>query len=218
LRQPILTTAAGRTDAGVHAAGQVASFDAVTTVEPEWLQRRLNRAMAPEISVKGAAVVPTSFDARFSAKRRVYEYAIHGGPAPDPFLSRTSWWVPEPLDVAAMSAAAAHLVGEHDFSSFCRAKQERSLVRRIRSVRVTGPREDRVLIRVVGDSFCHQMVRSITGLLVAIGKGERAASDMKRALGARSRSGAPSIAPARGLTLVRVVYRPDPFRLAQTLT
>ncbi len=211
LREPIATTAAGRTDSGVHAAGQVVSFDHLSAIDAEWLQRRVNVILAPEISIRGVAAVPDSFNARFSAKRRDYGYRIYGGKGRDPFQDRFALWEPQPLDVDAMDEALRVLVGTHDFTSFCRLSQ-RSMVRRVRSARVRGSRDGRVVVKIAGDSFCHQMVRSITGCLLAVGRGARPPSWLGDVLAAKDRSVTPSIAPARGLTLMRVVYRPDPFR------
>lgn len=211
LREPVLTACAGRTDAGVHAAGQVASFDARAGIDLEWLHRRLNRLLAPEISIRQAVVAPGDFSARFSAKRRFYEYRIYGGPAPDPFLDRFALWEPRALDVGAMNDAARLLVGEHDFTSFCR-DNNKSLVRRVRNARVRGARDGRTTIAIDGDSFCHQMVRSITACLIEVGLGRRPSSWPAEVLEAKDRQAAKvSIAPARGLTLMRVRYLPDPF-------
>ncbi|HVL89365.1 MAG TPA: tRNA pseudouridine(38-40) synthase TruA [Actinomycetota bacterium] len=209
-RREILTTGAGRTDAGVHAAGQVMTFDAPASLDLTELAKRINKMLAPEISIKAVVAAPPGFDARFSARRRIYEYRIYGGPAPDPFLDRFALWEPRPLDVGAMNDAARHLVGEHDFASFCRANAK-SLVRRIRIVRVRAARDSRTTIRVEGDSFCHQMVRSITGCLLAVGFGDRMPEWVGNVLRAKNRQAAADVAPARGLTLMRVVYRPDPF-------
>lgn len=202
---PTRTTGAGRTDAGVHAAGQVVSFEAPDRSDPGWIAARLNRRLAPEISVRGAAAVGDSFDARFSAKRREYEYHLYHGPAPDPFLDRFAVHVPGELDLKEMRAAAKAFIGEHDFSSFCR-RGAASLVRRLSSISFTQPSPGRLVIRVVGDSFCHQMVRSLVGLLLDVGRGKRPAGDARRVLAARDRSAAPRIAPAKGLTLASVGY------------
>jgi tRNA pseudouridine38-40 synthase len=210
LRVPIRTVGAGRTDAGVHAAGQVVSFEAPDGTEPAWVAARLNKRLGPEVSTRGAAAGPDSFDARFSAKRREYEYHLYRSAAPDPFLDRFAVHVPERLDLRAMRAAAKAFVGEHDFSSFCR-RGEGSLVRRVRSITVSTPGSDRLIIRVVADSFCHQMVRSIVGLLLDIGMGKRAVGDPRKALATRDRAAAGRVAPARGLTLASVGYRQDPF-------
>ena len=205
LRVSVRTTGAGRTDAGVHAAGQVVSFEAPDGTDPAWVAGRLNKRLGPEVSVRGAAAVPDSFDARFSARRRTYDYHIYRSVAPDPFLDRFAVHVPGPLDLRAMRAAAKAFVGEHDFSSFCR-RGEGSLVRRVRSITIGSPAPERLVIRVAADSFCHQMVRSIVGLLLEIGRGTRASDDALKALASRDRASAGKVAPARGLTLTAVSY------------
>src|SRR5437588_8659714 len=159
LRAPIETVGAGRTDAGVHASGQVVSFDSGSEVDPSWIQMRLNKLLAPEVVVRAAAQVPDDFSARFSAKRRDYEYRIYRSATPDPFRDRFALWVPDKLSIAAMRAGARALIGEHDFSSFCR-RGEGSMVRRLRSIRFVSRDED-LIIKINADSFCHPMVRSI---------------------------------------------------------
>ncbi len=206
------TVGAGRTDAGVHAAGQVVSFEAPTGTDPGWVAERLNKRLGPEISVRGAASVPDTFDARHSARRRVYEYRLYRGSSPDPFLDRFTVWVPGPLDLRAMRAAARALIGEHDFSSFCR-RGEGSMVRRVRSITVAPQADGVLLVRVIADSFCHQMVRSIVGSLLDVGRGKRRPDDVVRALAARDRAAAGPVAPAKGLTLVEVGYSRRPFRM-----
>lgn len=210
LRTEIRTTGAGRTDAGVHALGQVVSFEAPSDADPERIKERLNRRLGPEISVRGATAVPDTFDARHSARKRIYEYRIDTSTEPDPFTDRYSARAPGPLDVGSMRRAAKALIGEHDFSSFCR-RGEGSMVRRLRSVTIR-PRDDQLVIRVLADSFCHQMVRSIVGLLLDVGRGKREATDVAKALKARNRAAAGPVAPAKGLTLAEVGYARDPFR------
>ena len=211
LRVPIRTVGAGRTDAGVHALGQVMSFVAPDGTDPARVARRVNRRLGPEISVRDAAVVADAFDARHSARRRVYEYSLYLASARDPFLDRFAVWMPDGLDVGAMRRAARSFVGEHDFSSFCR-RGDGSMVRRVRSITVR-PSAGRLLIRVVADSFCHQMVRSLAGFLLDVGRGKREASAAREALAARDRAAAGPVAPAKGLVLLAVGYpRPAPFR------
>ncbi len=204
------TTGAGRTDAGVHATGQVVSFEASDGTDPAWVAARLNKRLGPEVSIRAAAAVPDSFDARFSAKRREYEYHLYRTPAPDPFLDCFAVHFPEQPDLRAMRAAAKAFIGEHDFSSFCR-RGEGSLVRRVRSITIATPARDRLVIRVVADSFCHQMVRSLVGLLLEIGRGKRQPTDARNVLAARSRAAAGPVAPAKGLTLSAVGYARRPF-------
>lgn len=212
MRVSIRTTGAGRTDAGVHAAGQVVSFEAPDGTDPEWVASRLNRRLGPEVSIRGAAAVSASFDARFSAKRREYEYHLYRSTPPDPFLDRFAVHVPGPLDLKAMRVAAKAFIGEHDFSSFCR-RGEGSLVRRVRAITMSAPAPERLVIRVIADSFCHQMVRSLVGLLLDVGRGKRPASDARRALAARDRAAAGPVAPAKGLILRSVAYARSPFGL-----
>lgn len=203
---------AGRTDAGVHAAGQVVSFEAPDGTDPAWVAMRLNKRLGPEVSIRGAASAPDSFDARFSAKRREYEYHLYRSKAPDPFLDRFAVHVPERLDLRAMRAAAKAFIGEHDFSSFCRRGQG-TLVRRVRSIALSTPAPERLVIRVVADSFCHQMVRSLVGLLLEVDRGRRPASEAGKALAARDRAAAGRVAPAKGLILRSVAYARRPFGL-----
>src|SRR5207249_7416553 len=183
LRAPIETVGAGRTDAGVHAAGQVVSFDAPSSVQPEWLKLRLNKLLAPEIVVRAAAEVPDDFSARFSAVRREYEYRIYRSATPDPFRDRFALWVPDKLSLTAMRAGARALIGEHDFSSFCR-RGEGSMVRRVRAISFVS-RDDNLIVKIKADSFCHQMVRSVVGFSLDIGLGKREPVDVSKALRAR---------------------------------
>lgn len=208
-RVPIAIVGAGRTDAGVHASGQVVSFEAPGGTDPLWLRDRLNRWLAPEIAVRSAAEVPEGFSARFSALRRAYEYRLYRADVPDPFLDRFTVHVPGRLDLAAMRRAGRALLGEHDFSAFCR-KGPGSMVRRLRAVTIaTEP--GRLTFKVSADAFCHQMVRAIVGFLLAVGGGKRDAAEAAAVLAGRDRSRAAELAPARGLHLVAVRYRPDPF-------
>jgi len=206
LREPVKLSVAGRTDAGVHARGQVASFSTASPIAPQRLQRSLNRALAPEVVVMAAAEAPDGFDARFSATARVYAYRIHEAELPDPFVARSVWHRPGRLAIAPMRRAARDLVGEHDFASFCRAPAEgRSTVRDLRRLSVAR-RGDLVEVRAEANAFLHQMVRSLVGTLVAVGGGELDATAMPAILAARDRSAAGRLAPARGLTLERVRY------------
>lgn len=222
LRADIHTIAAGRTDAGVHAEGQVFSFDSETSVDPAWLATRLNGFRDIRMVVKGAAVVPDDFDARFSAYRRAYRYRLYLSMTQDPFRNRFSWHVrTDRLDVTAMRAAAKHLIGTHDFASFCR-KSPRSSTRKISKIGISILRDgvrvpgrtartgDEIVVEPVGRSFCHQQVRAITGWLVACGMGVRDAGETPAVLAAHDRHAGAPIAPARGLTLMSVSYRPEP--------
>jgi tRNA pseudouridine38-40 synthase len=217
LGSPVELTVAGRTDAGVHAWGQVVSFDAPRgEVDLARLRKSVNGLCTPSIVVRAAEVAPEGFDARFSAQWRRYRYTILNRDVPDPFLARTAWHVPERLDLAALRLAADPLIGEHDFSSFCRAPKVPSdaapatLVRRVTDVGWTGAGEGVLRFEIRANAFCHQMVRSIVGLLVDVGRGRRRAGDVLGVLRARDRSGIGNIAPPLGLCLWEVGY-PDGF-------
>jgi tRNA pseudouridine38-40 synthase len=197
---------AGRTDAGVHAEGQVASFPASDEVDLDRIQRALNGRLGPEVAVLEARRVPDGFDARRSATGREYRYAIDTGPVPNPFTSRYVWHRPGRLSLAPMRAAARLLQGEHDFASFCRAPQlPASTTRRLRRLAIASTGH-LVEVRALADSFLHQMVRSLVGTLVRVGEGRIDPEAMPAILEARDRSAAAQMAPAHGLTLVRVQY------------
>jgi tRNA pseudouridine38-40 synthase len=208
-RRPKLSVA-GRTDAGVHAEGQVVSFE--TGEDPARLARALNGMLAPEVVVRRAARAPDGFDARVGATARQYRYRVRTGDVPDPFEARFEWHRPGEYQLGAMRAAARHLVGQHDFASFCRApKDGGSTVRTLR--RLTARRDgERLEIGARGDSFLHQMVRSLVGTLVAVGEGAMEPRSMPAVLAARDRSAAGPIAPPDGLVLVSVTYGPSPSR------
>jgi len=202
---PILSVA-GRTDAGVHARGQVVSFEADDGLDVDRLRRSLNATLAPEVVVLDARRAPDGFDARRSATAREYRYRIDIGPVPDPFTARFVWHHPGELSLPRMRTAARHLVGEHDFASFCRAPQGgTSTVRRLERLAVsrTG---NRVEIGARANSFLHQMVRSLVGTLLSVGEGRIEPGDMAAVLTARDRNAAGAVAPPHGLTLERVVY------------
>jgi tRNA pseudouridine38-40 synthase len=206
LRETVKLSVAGRTDAGVHARGQVASFITDSTVQPERLQKALNGALAPELVVLDAAYASQDFDARFSAKAREYVYRIQEATLPDPFTARFVWHRPGDLRPGPMREAARFLVGEHDFASFCRHPGgDRSTVRDLRRLTV-GRKGDVLSIRAVANAFLHHMVRSLVGTLVAVGDGKLEAGAIMEILDARDRDAAGRPAPARGLTLERVHF------------
>jgi tRNA pseudouridine38-40 synthase len=198
---------AGRTDAGVHARGNVVSFLLEGPIGVDRLRAGLNAALAPEVVIREAAEVPASFSARFSATAREYVYRIDAADVPDPFTARFVWHRPGDLHVPSMRAAARTLLGEHDFASFCRHPGAgRSTVRTLQraTVRRVG---DEVRFGFRADSFLHQMVRSLVATLVDVGEGRLEPGDVARILRARDRGASRGrLAPARGLTLERVVY------------
>jgi tRNA pseudouridine38-40 synthase len=193
---------AGRTDAGVHAEGQVVSFDA--EADPATVRRALNGMLAPEVVVREAGVAPPGFDARRSASAREYRYRLRTAEVPDPFTARYEWHRPGRYRVGEMRAAARLLEGEHDFTSFSRAGPA-SPVRRLDRLTVR-PLGEALEFRARAGGFLHQMVRSLVGTLLAVGEGKMDAEAMTQVLAARSRRAAGPVAPPWGLTLVRVLY------------
>lgn len=202
----------GRTDAGVHASGQVLSLLVANGVDPDRIKRVVNSRLGPEVVVHDATIVDHEFSARYSATERRYRYTVVNQPTPDPMLARYAWWVPEPLDIAEMNSAAGHFIGEHDFSSFCRRPKPAgetpvSLVRRVIRAQWRALEHPGVFrFDIDGSAFCHQMVRSLVGLCVAVGGGKRQASDVPAILEARDRSAAAQPAPPHGLNLWYVGY------------
>ena len=213
LRHPVELSVAGRTDKGVHAHGQVVSFDAAvdaTDVGP--LARAITRQCGPRIVVRDASIVAPSFDARFSARSRTYRYTVLNRDVPDPFLAATAWWIAAPLDHNVLRLGCDPLIGAHDFSSFCRrpkgAGDEVSLVRRVIDARWQDLGDDLLRFEITAGAFCHQMVRSIVGTLVEMGRGRRRAGEMSGILRAADRGAVTAIAPPHGLCLWSVDYEP----------
>ncbi|MGH9120590.1 MAG: tRNA pseudouridine(38-40) synthase TruA [Acidimicrobiales bacterium] len=205
LRHPVELTCAGRTDAGVHAWGQVVSFDAYADVAAPDLQRNVNRSLAPEVVVRRAEVAPPGFDARRSAKARRYRYTILNRSEPDPFLAATTWHVEAPLDITTMRLAADPLLGEHDFGSFCRAAGS-SLVRVVHEAGWSAPEPGMLRFDIQATSFCQQMVRAVVGTMVEVGIGKRRAGEMSGIIARRDRAGTGQLAPPHGLCLWEVTY------------
>jgi len=208
LRGPVELVVAGRTDAGVHAWGQVVAFDAPAgaAVDPDDLARRLNRMLAPEVVVRDASIVAPGFDPRRSATGRRYRYTVLRRSLPDPWLADTAWWVPAPLDLRTMRAGCDPLLGQHDFSSFCRKQGEASLVRVVREAEWLDLGDGVLRFDIEASSFCQQMVRAVVGMLVDAGLGKRTAADVALALRARDRAAAGQVAPPQGLCLWEVTY------------
>ncbi len=206
MRHDVRLSVAGRTDAGVHARGQVASFVTPSHLAPERIQKAVNGRIAPEIVVVEAREAGEGFDARFSATAREYSYTIDTAPVADPFTARYVWHRPAELSVGSMRAAARHLVGEHDFTSFCRHPGPgKPTVRDLQRVSIAR-RGSLVTLRFRANAFLHQMVRTVVGTLVRVGEGKLEPQDVRTMLEARKRSVLSQPAPARGLTLERVSY------------
>ncbi len=212
LRRPVSLTVAGRTDAGVHATGQVAHADVPRTVWDEQrakLVRRLRGVLPADIAVRAVREVPAEFDARFGALARHYVYRLTDVDAgPDPLRRADTVGWPRRLDAGAMAAAAAPLVGLHDFAAFCRRREGATTIRTLLDLRVE--REgDLVRIHASADAFCHSMVRSLVGALTAVGEGRRAPGWPAALLSSSERSSEVPVVPPGGLTLVAVDYPPD---------
>lgn len=225
LREPIRLTVAGRTDAGVHARNQVAHFD----VHPDriralahdsalenglrLLRNRLNTLLArasetpgSDIVILRASAVSADFDARFSALRRYYAYRISDSiDTRDPQLADAVWWINYPLDESAMSAAVNHLIGEHDFLSFCKPRPDATTIRTLQAISVARDAKG-IVIELSADAFCHSMVRSIVGALVEVGRGRRSELWIKQLVDNPGRSQPAPVAPAHGLTMLKVDY------------
>ena len=205
-QETISVVGAGRTDSGVHALGQVASF----RIGRQWTSRQwirgLNAWLPDDVAVRAAAAVPDGFHARYAARGKLYEYRILNR-TERPALERAYYWhLHKPLDQAAMEQAAAHLVGSHDFSSFEGALTDNEdPVCNLRQLSVAR-QGDVVLVQAYADRFLKHMVRAIVGTLVEVGHGKRAADSLKVVLAAKDRTAAGRTAPAHGLYLVRVDY------------
>ncbi len=215
LRRDVETVGAGRTDSGVHALGQVVSFEG-NGEEPgaDALARSLTALAGPGIVVREVRIARHGFSARFDAESREYRYRLVAGDVPPVFLADLSWWVKGVLDLGAMREGAGLLEGEHDFRSFCVAEsaEGKRTVRRIDSIEVSEEvelGEACVVLRATGNAFLRSMVRVIAGTLVEVGSGRRPASWVGEVLAARSRTAAGQTAPAKGLTLWSVSYPDD---------
>ncbi len=209
LGHPVDLAVAGRTDKGVHARGQVITFDVVEGTDLALLEKSLIKMLGPKIVVSSIEEASADFHARFSATSRLYRYSVLNRLTPDPFLAPTSWWVAEPLplDLAAMRAACDPLIGEHDFSAFCRRPDaEADLTRRVTLANWEDGGDGVLHLWIRANVFCHQMVRSVTSLLVDVGRGRRNVADVTQILRSRDRALAPSPAPPQGLTLWEVRY------------
>ena len=215
LHHPVETTCAGRTDAGVHARGQIVSFDLDANEAAELslarLQRSLNAITHEDVVVSELQQRAAGFSARFDAKAREYRYFIKNDTTPPLFARDFCWHIPQPLDVAAMERASRCLIGEHDFKSFCRASsaEGKPTCRNLMEVSFGSEvllGEELLAIRVIGSSFLHSMVRTLVGTLVAVGKGERPEEWVADVLAACDRTAAGETAPAQGLIFWDVRY------------
>ena len=207
-------TCAGRTDAGVHARGQVAHVDLADCPEVEALVRSVRGVLPDDLWLRGARLAPEGFDARFSALSRHYRYRICDDPqAWDPLLRREVVRCPRPLDLAAMNAAGQGLLGEHDFAALCKPREGATTVRRILSLEWTRSPAGFAELEVSADAFCHSLVRSIVGVLVPVGDGREGLGWPAAVVAARERNPRVTVMPPHGLVLEEVRY-PDDASLA----
>jgi len=205
-QEPIVVEFAGRTDAGVHAIGQVVGFDTSFRHGPEALKRAINSLAPGDFSVASATEAAPGFHARRSARQRWYRYTVQNGRHQRPLTRRSSYFFPQPLDVAAMNAAAEPLVGTHDFIAFGDVPGDRpSSTRRLDELHAERD-GDVVTIDLKATAFLKHMARSITGLLLRAGTGAIDATEARRVLEERDRHAAGPVAPARGLCLMGVTY------------
>ena len=202
----VVVHAAGRTDAGVHAEGQVVSFSLTAAIAADALLRALNVRLPPDVRVMQAEEAPLDFNARFHARRKSYQYLIYNGSVAPPRLRHFAWHVPQSLDVKAMNEAAAVLVGEHDFAAFQAAGSDVISTRREVFLSRVAARDLQVIYEITGTGFLRHMVRNIVGTLVDIGRARRPIDDMARILRSRDRTMASATAPPHGLTLIAVEY------------
>lgn len=197
---------AGRTDAGVHALGQVASVRLDHAVPPEELRQALNRLLPDDIAVAAVEEAGARFHARLNAAGKTYRYSIRLGATPDVFRRRFQLHLDEELDLEAMEQAAGYLTGRHDYRSFCgNKKMKKSSIRTVDSI-VLRRKGDDLTLTFHGDGFLYHMVRILVGTLLEVGRGERSPEEMSAILAARDRAAAGATAPARGLALVEVDY------------
>lgn len=215
LADPQLTVA-GRTDAGVHARGQVAHLDVpaeLWAAESARLLRRLAGVLPPDVRVRGMSAAPKGFDARFSPLFRRYVYRVSDAPSgPEPLRRRDVLWHKRPVDLGRMNTAASALLGEHDFAAYCRKREGATTIRELLHLGWSAEAEHRYAATVQADAFCHNMVRALVGALLAVGDGRRDTDWPREVLAAGVRDSAVYVVPPHGLTLEEVHY-PDPTQL-----
>lgn len=213
VRRPVELVLGGRTDAGVHGWGQVVNGRLPVETDLYRLMSSINQLLRPEISVRDPAWVDDAFSARFSATSRTYRYDIWNDRSPNPLVARHAWHIGPTVDIEPMNTAAGFLLGNHDFSSFCRKPKpgpgygEPSLQRELQHACWSRP-ESSALVRfeITASSFCHQMVRSIVGTLVDVGFGRIDAAKIPAIIAARDRNAAGQVAPPTGLTLWHIGF------------
>ena len=200
-------TGSGRTDAGVHAMGQVASFLTETQLDSENLRKALNSTLPRDISIIKAVEVPDGFHAQFSSRSKIYEYRILNRPHPPALQRNRVWHIPEKLDLGKMKKAASYLEGKHDFSVFATANiTVKTTVRTVKRVHIKKTREGIILVEIEADGFLKRMVRMITGTLVETGRGKLSPEGFGQILAKEQKTKNVFTAPPQGLFLKKVIY------------
>jgi tRNA pseudouridine38-40 synthase len=205
-QQSVRLTVAGRTDTGVHARHQVVSFEAERDKPPSQVRRAITSMLGPEVVATAAAMVGDDFSARFDAISRPHRYHMDDSEVADPLRRHTVWHVGQQLDVPRMHEAAQAFVGDQDFATFCRRREGFGTQRTVHAAAVWRDEDGLVVFEIIAKAFCHQMVRSLTGFLVEIGRGRRPPDSVADVIAARDRSVVPSPAPPTGLVLWQVTY------------
>lgn len=206
LKHPVSVNGAGRTDAGVHAMGQVISFQTNTSIPTERIVLALNGFLPTDIAAVHAEEVESTFHAQFSAKGKVYRYHIYNSRNPSVFDRLYSYRVPQALDIQRMNEAASHIIGEHDFSAFkAAASKAKTSVRNVVNLTIEN-KPPHIFVTVEGNGFLYNMVRIITGTLLYVGKGKLQPDDVKRFIDSGKREEAGPTLPPQGLCLMEVKY------------
>ena len=209
LKEKVRLNSAGRTDAGVHAVAQIASFKTKASIPPSALKKGLNTLLPPDIAIQKVEEAPLSFHPRYEAVSKWYRYTLRNHPSRSPFDRFYTTYYPYPLDIRAMQKAARALIGKYDFKSFqAKDKKERSSIRTIRRLSIQK-KSPYVFINIEGNGFLYKMVRNIVGTLIEVGRGKWSPEEMKKILSQKNRLSAGKTAPARGLCLMGVRY---PFK------
>jgi tRNA pseudouridine38-40 synthase len=206
-RQPVVLIGSGRTDAGVHALGQVANFRSDTSIPPEALRDGLNSLLPEDIVIRECTVAGHDFHARYDVKSKVYRYTILNRVLPTALERDYVWWIRTPLNREAMQQAAASVLGEHDFKAFEGAGSPRAhSVRRVMAANLSWESTEKVVITIAANGFLRYMVRNIVGTLVEVGRGKISPDQFAEILASRDRARAGATAPPQGLCLVAVTY------------
>jgi len=208
-KKQVLVTGSSRTDAGVHSSGLTANFHLPIAIEPESLKRALNSLLPKDIRIMECELMDKSFNARFGAHSKTYVYRIFTGQVQSPFSQRFALHIPFPLDVKAMRKAAKHFIGAKDFSSFTSDEPGKKRAREIDLFKMQV-KNNEILFTVRGKSFLRYMVRNMVGTLIDVGKGKIQADEIPAIFAAKDRRRAGQTAPAKGLTLEKVEYQPQP--------